>query len=208
MKKSITIIISCLFIFSSISGCVNTTAKGYELPKRNTPILVDSVLNNENKYEFSTVVKLEDENNLTGTILKINLITEIKLDSNNKYILENSKLDIEPIGCNIYSIDNERIEGNRLTQNYQIGVKQNEEFNKSMEIGYAKLLIDDSNIRINSISSIDDSLNINTYKDLERFKDNSKIVSLNFTNLNNYFSAWYQIKFDLNSKDKGTFTVF
>lgn len=209
MKRSFTvIIIVCIFIIANLSACVSATIQGHELSKRNTTILVEGILNNENKYEFSTVVKLEDYDNVTGAMLKIKLITEIKLNSSNEYVLENSKLYVEPIGCNIYTMDNETIEGTSLTQNYQIGVKQNEEFNQSMEIGYAKLLIDNKNIRINSISSIDDDLNIDTIKEVKKFKDNSKILLLNFTNLDNYFSIWYRIKFELNSKDKGTFTVF
>lgn len=210
MKKQITtIIVSCIFIIVLITGCNNSTNKGYEVEKIDTPILVDGILVDENKYEFSTIVQLKDENILTAAMIEIKLTTEIKLDDiTNKYVLNNSKLDINSIGCNIDSSEPESIDSDVYTKNYQIAVKQNENFKQTMDVGYAKLLLQDANIQINSISSMDSDSNIKTIKDLEGFKDNSKVVFIDYYNLNNYFSAWYQIKFELDSKDKGIFTIF
>lgn len=211
MKKRFTILfIICIFIIGIFLVYNNISYEGYEVNKIKEEILVDGIKLDNSKYEFNTVVEFGfgDEENLLSSILQLNLITEMKFDEmSNKYILKNADLNITPIIGNIYSIDQKNIEGNIFTQNLETGVEVDQCFNQVMEVGYAKLLLENENVVVNEINSYS-NFNINSKKDLKKIKDNSELIIVNYNNLENNYKSWYRITFEITPEGQGIFKAF
>jgi len=156
-------------------------------------------------YHFHTVVKLGDRVPFSGALIDLSFVTKIKFNKQtSNYELENSKLDIQPFGCEEYTADNAFTNGAKYSKNVQFGLKPHQHFNQVIPIKYAKILIQNKNITIPLIISGSKEIKL---VDILKSKDNNKLVSIDYNSKNESFSMWYAIEFKLNSKNEGIFTV-
>lgn len=77
-----------------------------------------------------------------------------------------------------------------------------------MDVGYAKLLSNNKNIEISEIESTNSQSKINTVSNLRRATDNNVNVMIDYNTLEQYFSQWYSIEFNLLSDKKGVFNIY
>lgn len=208
-KKLLVLILVVITIFSGVTFYnVNKISKGYNVNKLGS-IEVTGELISGNQYRFHTNVLLGKEIPLSSSILELNLYTQIEFDKNaNKYILKNPKLEITPIGCEQYDKQQEYLTTNEYSVNCQFGIKPYQSFKQTMAVGYAKLLSNSKNIQINNIKNTDSQSKINTVSGLRRSKDNNANVEIDYNILEQYFSQWYNIKFNLVSDKKGVFNIY
>lgn len=211
MKKKLlvlTLVVISIFL-GVIFFNVTKVSEGYDVNKIGSSIEVTGELTKDNEYRFHTNIQLGEEEPLSYSILELNLYTQIEFDKNaNKYILKNPKLEIIPIACEQYDKQKEYLTVTEYSANYQFGIKAYQSFKQTMTVGYAKLLLNNKNIQINGIESIDSHSKINTVSSLRRATDNNVNVVIDYNTLEQYFSQWYNIKFDLISDKKGIFNIY
>lgn len=209
-KKLLVLILVVIIIFSGVIFFnVTKVSEGYDVNKIGSSIEVTGELTKDNEYRFHTNIQLGEEEPLSYSILELNLYTQIEFDKNaNKYILKNPKLEIIPIACEQYDKQKKYLTVTEYSANYQFGIKAYQSFKQTMAVGYAKLLSNNKNIQINGIESIDSHSKINTVSSLRRATDNNVNVVIDYNTLEQYFSQWYNIKFDLISDKKGVFNIY
>jgi hypothetical protein len=167
---------------------------GYELNKTGKEIKCLGTLVNDKEYQFSTYVQLGTKEMTFSSIIKLNFKGIIELNKENKrYEFKNPILEITPIGCQQYAKEKQVITNSEYSANYEFGVKANESFDQDMEIGIAKVLLDDKSIKVRSAKSANTCIKINSVNDLKSSKDNKANVTLDFYNSGNYFTCWYVI---------------
>lgn len=77
-----------------------------------------------------------------------------------------------------------------------------------MAVGYAKLLLDSKNIKILLLTPEDSNLKISSLEDLKAVKNNDTKVSVEYMNLENYYTIWDSVNFKATSYTEGVFTIF
>lgn len=209
-KKLLILILVVIIIFSGITFYNFTkTSKGYAVNKIGSSVEVIGELIKDNEYKFHTNIQLRETEPYLSSILELNLYTQVEFDQTaNKYVLKNPKLEITPIGCEQYDKQQEYLTPTGYSANYQFGIKPNQSYNQTMAVGYAKLLANNKNIKINRIKSTDSHSKINTVSSLRRATDNNVNVVVDYNTLEQYFSQWYSVKFNLISDKKGIFNTF
>lgn len=209
MKKRIYIsLIVVIVLMVSLIININKPVKGYSINKAGNDINVKGNIINDDELSFHTFVKLGEEEALSSSIIEITLRTQIELDnSTDKYVLKNPKLQVNPIGCDQYDKE-EYIGEATCSANYQFGIKPNESFKNTIDIGIAKELLDSKNIRIDRITSESDLKKINSIDSLKKSNENNSKVTVEFTTLNQYYTGWYNIKFKPTASNEGTFMVY
>lgn len=211
MKKKICIfliIITIAFLGILIYGA-NKKYEGYEINKVGNDILLKGELLKHSEYHFRTFVQLNKKVPLSFSILEININTKIELDKDtNKYILKNTKFEVTPIGCIQNSIENEIIDENGYSGIYTFGVKPNQEFKQLMDVGCAKLLLDNAEIKINNILSVNFDDKIDSVSTLKKTKNNSAKVTIEYSNSNKYYdNIIFRLKFKATSCNEGIVTI-
>lgn len=209
-KKLLFLILIVIIIFLSITFYnVNNISKGYDVNKIGRSIEVTGELIKDNEYRFHTNIQLGEKVPLSSSILELTLYTQVEFDKNaNKYILKNPKLEITPIACEQYDKQQEYLTTTEYSANYKFGIKAYQSFKETMDVGYAKLLSNNKNIQINEIKSTNSQIKINNLSSLMRTTDNNVNVAIEYNTLEQYFSQWYSIKFNLISDKKGAFNIY
>ncbi|QAA33657.1 hypothetical protein C1I91_19575 [Clostridium manihotivorum] len=210
MRKKLLVFI--LVIIVAISGSMlfsySRVSKGYELNKIGSNTKVIGELIKDHQYKFHSNIVLGNDGALAASILDLSLCADIEFDaSTNNYLLKNPKLQITPIGCEQYDKEGEYLTSTSCSANYKFGMKPNQAFKQTIDVGYAKLLLDNKNIKITNIRSEDPKININSISDLKRFKDNNADILIQYNTLQQYFTQWYNIKFNLTSDKEGVFSI-
>jgi hypothetical protein len=208
-KKLLILVLIAIIIFSGTAFYSSTKAsKGYEVNKIGSNIKVKGELIKENQYRFHSNIMLGEKEPLSSSILELNLYAQVEFDNDtNKYVLKNPKLEITPIGCEQYDKQQEYLTPTGYSANYKFGIKPNQSFNQTMAVGYAKLFLNNKNIKINSIKSVNTESKINSISSLKRAKDNNANVAINYNSLEQYFTNWYCIEFNLISDKEGEFII-
>ncbi|MBC8061057.1 MAG: hypothetical protein H7Y18_10355 [Clostridiaceae bacterium] len=207
-KKLLNLIISFIVIIGLVVYGNKTSIKGYEVNQCKSDIKISGTLVNGNQYNFHTFIQLGNEIPFTSSILELNLNTEIEFENKiNKYILKNPKIEVNTIGCHVYTKDKQYINENQYSENYQFGVSPNETFKQTMAVGYAKLLLNDKNIKVNKVTSLESYTRINSISDLRAANDNVVKVAVDYTVLNQYYTQWYNVTFKTISDKEITICV-
>lgn len=207
MKKGlfIILIIAATSVLIGILYDNTKVIKGYTSNKIGSKIEVKGELIKDDEYKFHTYIFLGEEVPFSSSILELQLYTQMDMDKHiDKYVLNNPKLKVNAIGCEQYHKQQEYFDVNGYSANYQFGIKPNETFKQTMPVGYAKALLNSKNIKIENASSPHKTYSISS---LKKEADNNIDVTMNYKILNQYFTEWYNIKFQLLSDKKGVFIV-
>lgn len=209
-KKLLVLILVVIIILSCITFYyVTKVSKGYDVNKIGSSIEVTGELIKDNEYRFHTNIQLSEKGPISSSILELSIYTQVELDKNtDKYILKSPKLEIIPIACEQYDKQQEYLTAMEYSANYQFGVKAYQSFKETMKVGSAKLLSNNKNIQINGIEETDSHSKINTVSSLRRATDNNADVVIDYNTLEQYFSQWYSVKFNLISDKKGVFNIY
>lgn len=210
MRKRLLVLALVAIIILGSAFYSNTKAyKGYEVNKIGSNIKVIGELIKDNQYRFRSNIMLGEKEPLSSSILELNLYAQVEFDNNtNKYVLKNPKLEITPMGCEQYDKQQEYLTQTGYSANYQFGIKPNQSYNQTMAVGYAKLFLNNKNIKINSIKSVDAKSKINSVSSLKRAKDNNVNVAIDYNSLEQNFTQWYSVKFNLTSDKEGEFIIY
>ncbi|WP_040211084.1 hypothetical protein [Clostridium polynesiense] len=123
-----------------------------------------------------------------------------------KFILENTKLEVNPIGCREYDKGAEYIKENLYSKNFQFGIRPNERFEQLMAFKYTKFLSENKNIKINRVDNINSLYKIKSLKSLQGTDGDNRVL-VDYNTLEQCFSQWFNVTFKLNSKTEGEFIV-
>lgn len=205
---SLTVILLLLVAYSAWNKINSPGNKEYKINKVAKDIKTLGTLTSDNEYNFSTYVQLGANDVQFPALVKLNLKSGIQLDKkSNSYIFKNPKLEVSTIGCKEYAKNQQVITDSEYKANFQFGVQQNEHFSQSMEVGIAKPFLDNKSIAVNSVAPVNNSNQIYSVSDIKKSKDNKANVTVDYNNIKDYFSCWYNISVKCISKKEVVFSV-
>lgn len=122
-------------------------------------------------------------------------------------MLKNPKLQVTPIGC--YECEKTPIivRGTKCSQNYRVAANDDKILITTMDIGCGKLLLQNTNIKINQVNPINSSSNVNSVKRLKKAKNDYEKIVLNYNTEGFSFDQWLNIEFKVVSDKEGVFYV-